>query len=100
MTKMQKQKANDRIHETCGWLGLVKLKDIYAFEQYLIQKKQFRACVTQGTELLRVRRHLNEFIVVTFDERHRSTCTDRHGMVLWYDFLIFEKDPWFQGESR
>lgn len=95
MTKTQKQKAVDRLHEQLGWLGLVKLAEIYSFEQYLIQKKHFIPCVTSGTELLRVRRRKNEFIVVLFDEKHRKTLTDRHGMVLWYDFQIFGKDPWF-----
>lgn len=95
MTKTQKQKAADRIHETLGWLGLVKLAEIYNFEQYLIQKKHFRACVPSGAEIIRVRRRKDEFIIVAFDEKHRQTLTDRHGMVLWYDFQIFGKDPWF-----
>ena len=94
MTKSRKQKALDHIHETYGWFGLVKLQDIYEFEQFLIERKHFHPCATSGAEFMRVRRHKNEFIVVLFDERHRMTLTDRHGMVLWYDFQVFGKDPW------
>ena len=76
--KEWKAAAANRMHERYGWLG-----------------KGWHACVTRGNELMRVRRNMNEFVTVWYDEKHHATATDRHGMVLWYDFMIFGKDKWF-----
>ena len=92
--KEWKAAAADRMHERYGWLDLVRLEDIYNFEAYLCGKG-WHACVTRGNELMRVRRNMNEFVTVWYDEKHHATATDRHGMVLWCDFAIFGKARWF-----
>lgn len=84
--KTQERRAQD------GYPGLVELRDIYAFEQYLTQKKDWHSCVTEGNELMRVYRRKDEFVCVSFSEKTHRTATSRHGMCLWYSFINFGKD--------
>ena len=48
--------------------------------------------ITEGRELLHVRRNKGEEIVVVFNEKKHQTTTTRRGMVLWYDWQIFWKE--------
>jgi len=80
-------------HEKFGWFGLVRLRDVYDFECYLMQRG-WKPCVTLGRSLMRVMRD-GRIIEVVWDDTKRQTLTSRYGMVLWYDFQIFERDKWF-----
>ena len=92
-TNARKQKLLDAEHERIGWIGLVRLRDVYDFECFLMRRGG-KACVADGTCLLRVLRD-GRVIEVHWDPNRRKTCTSRYGMVLWYDFQIFEKNKWF-----
>lgn len=54
-----------------------------------------KPCVTLERSLMRVVRD-GRIIEVVWDPEKRQTLTSRYGMVLWYDFQIFEKDKWFE----
>ncbi len=88
-TNARKQKLLDAEHEKIGWIGLVRLRDVYDFECYLA-RRGWKPCVTGGSCLMRVMRD-----EVLWDPAKRKTRTSRYGMVLWYDFQIFERDKWF-----
>ncbi len=51
--------------------------------------------MTLGRSLMRVVRD-GRIIEVVWDPEKRQPLTSRYGMVLWYDFQIFEKDKWFE----
>ena len=92
-TNARKQKLLDAEHEKIGWIGLVRLRDVYDFECYLA-RRGWKPCVTGGSCLMRVMRD-GRVIEVLWDPSKRKTRTSRYGMVLWYDFQIFERDKWF-----
>jgi len=93
-TSARKEKRLMAEHERFGWFGLVRLRDVYEFECYLMQRG-WKPCVTLGRSLMRVMRD-GRIIEVVWDSEKRQTLTSRYGMVLWYDFQIFEKDKWFE----
>ena len=92
-TNARKQKLLDAEHEKIGWIGLVRLRDVYDFECYLA-RRGWKPCGPGGGCLLRVLRD-GRVIEVLWDPAKRKTRTSRYGMVLWYDFQIFERDKWF-----
>ena len=57
-------------------------------------RRGWKPCVTGGSCLMRVMRD-GRVIEVLWDPAKRKTRTSRYGMVLWYDFQIFERDKWF-----
>ncbi len=54
-TNARKQKLLDAEHEKIGWIGLVRLRDVYDFECYLA-RRGWKPCVTGGSCLMRVMR--------------------------------------------
>ena len=87
-----RQKKQDRSNERrCdgGYPGLVPLKEIYDFEDFLTHERDWHSAVTSGAELLHVYRHVGEEVIVWFNGR--KTATTRHGMGLYYCYLTFSK---------
>ena len=100
-----RQKKQDRQLErrdADGYPGLVTLKEVYSFEEFLTQERDWHSAVTTGNELLHVYRHTGEEIVVRFKERPRTTVTSRHGMALYYCYLTFsrKKDAYYVEDER
>ena len=93
-TSARKEKRLMAEHERFGWFGLIRFRDVYEFECYFMQRG-WKPCVTLGRSLMRVVRD-GRIIEVVWDPEKRQTLTSRYGMVLWYDFQIFEKDKWFE----
>lgn len=74
-----------------GYPGLIPLKEIYHFEDFLTHERDWHSAVTQGRELLHVYRHAGEEVIVWFKEKPRTTITTRHGMGLYYCYLTFSE---------
>jgi len=74
-----------------GYPRLIPLREIYSFEEFLTQERDWHSAVTRGAELLRVYRNIGEEVVVSYSERLRGTVTTRRGMGLWYCYLTFSK---------
>lgn len=52
-TSARKEKRLMAEHERFGWFGLVRFRDVYEFECYLMQRG-WKPCVTLGRSLMRV----------------------------------------------
>lgn len=86
-TSARKEKRLMAEHERFGWFGLVRLRDVYEFECYLMQRG-WKPCVTLGRSLMRVVRD-GRIIEVVWDPEKRQTpdLAVRHGtLVRFPDF--------------
>lgn len=100
-----RQKKQDRQLErrdADGYPGLVTLKEVYSFEEFLTQERDWHSAVTSGAELLHVYRRKGEEVTVEYQERLRRTVTSRHGMALYYCYLTFsrKKDAYYVEPER
>ena len=67
-------------HEKFGWFGLVRLRDVYDFECYLMQRG-WKPCVTLGRSLMRVMRD-GRIIEVVWDDTPDAHVAIRHGALV------------------
>lgn len=94
MPLSSQQKKQEKLlarRDADGYPGLIPLKEIYHFEDFLTHERDWHSAVTQGRELLHVYRHAGEEIIVWYKEKPRTTVTTRRGMGLYYCYLTFSK---------
>ena len=94
MPLSSQQKKQERLlakRDADGYPGLIPLEEIYHFEDFLTNERDWHSAVTQGRELLHVYRRTGEEIIVWFKEKPRTTVTTRHGMGLYLCYLTFSK---------
>lgn len=90
-SRQKKQEKALARRDEGGYPGLVPLKEIYPFEDFLTHERDWHSCVTEGNELLHVKRNEGEEIIVWYKEKPRKTVTTRRGMGLYYCYLTFSK---------
>jgi len=89
MDALKKAIQDGERHERDGWPGLVRLKDIYDFELFLVHNRGWHSAITSGTELLHVYGYGKELIVRWNPAKRRTQINCRRLMALWYTFETF-----------
>ena len=72
MPLSSQQKKQERLlakRDADGYPGLIPLEEIYHFEDFLTNERDWHSAVTQGRELLHVYRRAGEEIIVWFKEK-------------------------------
>lgn len=90
-SRQKKQERTLEKRDRDNYPGLIPLGEVYGFEQFLTQERDWHSAITSGNELMHVYRRIGEEIVVWYEERPRATKTSRHGMGLYYCYLTFSE---------
>lgn len=93
MSKTLNRKLNDldRKRKKYGYFGYFRLAEIYPFLEWMQKVKGFKLDITRENELAVLRKDGRE-LRIWYDPKIKECCTSRYGMVMWYDYHIFEVD--------